>query len=1097
MFRILHISDLHARPKDQWSTAAILAEARPTLIKACETYPIDVVAFTGDIAFSGQKAEYDIAREWMEKVCLSPDGLNLDTDRLLFVPGNHDVDRSRIGVQGDALEERLKNATSQADVARVFNDGPSLSTLLARHEQYVAFVNQLTGSDSQGLPSWTRGFSYKGQTILFEGYCSSWLCRGEDDHRRLLIGQPQLTQRTSSREGTNPSLLVALVHHPLSDLKEFDELNCVSHFRAHHDLLLRGHLHNADVIRHHTGTGSYVEIAAGAFHEQFEARNKFNIIDIDDSLSELSVRTFTWERGRWIHDRNAFPDSDEGVGTFPLSPRVPKSTTLPAVPRLPFGTFAVTPVTTQSDLPADNAQATGQTSPGQDVLARFPRYRRKVHTHDMAIRHDSLERGLLLAESQRLVPVIAEWGASAHSFLSAFVAKLHEIRSTTIVLHASCSGVSTGEQLQHTLGQHAGVSSVDFASSVRESESIALILDDIALSEADRSDLSGSTIRETITAYLDYCPNLVIVTVTHKSLSINDSASNSIILRPLDSADTRSYLQSHSSGRVELESVVDYDRVQRVTGGLPRHIDAVVEALDYTDLDNALTTLDSTSGLNNADVPAVIIDAITRLATSSEDTHIRAYSMLSVLCILDHGETLKTIKRVEEQSPLWPHHAKHLEEAGLLDVVEQSPPISHSRWAIKVNKGEKVLRVPRVVRDYVLSKMDRPSRMRLLKAAANVYFGSDWLLGNIRPRARSTLFSLPSALSTGNELGVIRGLLLESLKADPERPCEPEQALRLGLRFVSYINSKGLYGEGYEAAREILGTVRDNHVFDKYVDERTELQILAGKCARMIGERSESVRLLNDALPAARASKVRGRLLDILSSLARAYEGLEQRHEAVKIAEEMISLSQNNSANYLEGKAIIANLEIDRDSGARQLQALLNRAQRHGHYTLADNIAIELASRAKSTDEALDRLAVVRTRKEREYNYVRATIRRTEALLSAGRVHQISDHDVSDMSVCYQLAFSQRLGGIFNWCHRVLWDLLEARTHHEGQLALFTHSSFFWRLHGENEKELEYAKKLCDRFPPTPIGSESTSRVIRYCRARVKALGPTNPVPAT
>ena len=121
MFRILHISDLHAREQSRWSTDALLLAARSVLLNETNQHNIDVLAFTGDIAFSGKPQEYQIAFEWIEDFCLSPSGLNLDPSQLLFVPGNHDVDRAKITPVAEAIEDSLLRASSQEDVAKYFN----------------------------------------------------------------------------------------------------------------------------------------------------------------------------------------------------------------------------------------------------------------------------------------------------------------------------------------------------------------------------------------------------------------------------------------------------------------------------------------------------------------------------------------------------------------------------------------------------------------------------------------------------------------------------------------------------------------------------------------------------------------------------------------------------------------------------------------------------------------------------------------------------------------------------------------------------------------------------------------------------------------
>jgi hypothetical protein len=74
-------------------------------------------------------------------------------------------------------------------------------------------------------------------------------------------------------------------------------------------------------------------------------------------------------------------------------------------------------------------------------------------------------------------------------------------------------------------------------------------------------------------------------------------------------------MAAHSRLSVRLESVVDYDRVRRATGGLPTHIDTVIEALAYTDLNGALSELDAASLGPSADLPGIVVDAVSIVAS--------------------------------------------------------------------------------------------------------------------------------------------------------------------------------------------------------------------------------------------------------------------------------------------------------------------------------------------------------------------------------------------------------------------------------------------------------------------------------------------------
>ena len=70
MFRILHLSDLHMRTDDAWSTTPILMDARRVILDEANKENVDVVVFTGDIATAASQANTRLPPSgWMNCAC--------------------------------------------------------------------------------------------------------------------------------------------------------------------------------------------------------------------------------------------------------------------------------------------------------------------------------------------------------------------------------------------------------------------------------------------------------------------------------------------------------------------------------------------------------------------------------------------------------------------------------------------------------------------------------------------------------------------------------------------------------------------------------------------------------------------------------------------------------------------------------------------------------------------------------------------------------------------------------------------------------------------------------------------------------------------
>jgi len=94
--RVLHVSDLHVvdpeKDRHRQRRGLVLGEAWDVNLDAiARDGPIDLVCFTGDLAFSGNKAEYDRVTVFVDARLAR---VAVPRSRFFVVPGNHDADRT-------------------------------------------------------------------------------------------------------------------------------------------------------------------------------------------------------------------------------------------------------------------------------------------------------------------------------------------------------------------------------------------------------------------------------------------------------------------------------------------------------------------------------------------------------------------------------------------------------------------------------------------------------------------------------------------------------------------------------------------------------------------------------------------------------------------------------------------------------------------------------------------------------------------------------------------------------------------------------------------------------------------------------------------
>ena len=123
VLNILHISDSHIQEKDRAGIAEITKKLIDDIkkIRKQRNISIDLICFTGDLIQRGDKALED-EKQWKlaMDIMINPllRELDLSNDRFIFVPGNHEVDITKIVPR---LEKGLEIESLQ-DINEIMDD---------------------------------------------------------------------------------------------------------------------------------------------------------------------------------------------------------------------------------------------------------------------------------------------------------------------------------------------------------------------------------------------------------------------------------------------------------------------------------------------------------------------------------------------------------------------------------------------------------------------------------------------------------------------------------------------------------------------------------------------------------------------------------------------------------------------------------------------------------------------------------------------------------------------------------------------------------------------------------------------------------------
>lgn len=310
-----------------------------------KTGQIDLVLFTGDLAYRGSQGDYAKAEKILNRLYAELKKICGNEPRLAVVPGNHDLERP------EDTEElaRLKALSENAEVQRKFwHEADSLlrTTVESMFRNYMEWwrttsLPRVSCFKAGVLPGdFSATFEKEGHRIGLVGLNTAFAHVADDQRGRLAVDMCQLACAIPDDYqdwfvGHEFSLL--LTHHPedwFSDAchQKFREIRPPGRFAAH----LFGHLHEGSVTTFRFGAGGALNLfqAPSLFGlEQYGTREQrshgycVGQVDLEDKALVFWPRKATrTQGGNWDFGRDGgigLPKGTDHTEPISLSSKTP------------------------------------------------------------------------------------------------------------------------------------------------------------------------------------------------------------------------------------------------------------------------------------------------------------------------------------------------------------------------------------------------------------------------------------------------------------------------------------------------------------------------------------------------------------------------------------------------------------------------------------------------------------------------------------------------------------------------------------------------------------------------------------------------------
>ena len=296
--RFLHLSDIHFADCEGSPDTDLDASVRERMLEDIRTMhdqlgDMNAVLVVGDIAAKGKRADYELAASFLDRTC---ERVGLAPDKVVCVPGNHDIDRDLQGALHKAARFQLRRveAPTISDVLlRMLQDEDGRRTLLRPLDAYNDFALRYGCAMDHELFLWKpKTLRLGARHVYLHGVTSAWVCDGSDsfenDTERPVVGLFQLAPIAQD----SSLISIVLCHHPLRWLRD---AALIDPWLARAQIVLTGHEHEAGIAE--TGDQRSLRIASGAVNpDHTHARwiPTYNIIELELTADDrLRVKVFS------------------------------------------------------------------------------------------------------------------------------------------------------------------------------------------------------------------------------------------------------------------------------------------------------------------------------------------------------------------------------------------------------------------------------------------------------------------------------------------------------------------------------------------------------------------------------------------------------------------------------------------------------------------------------------------------------------------------------------------------------------------------------------------------------------------------------------
>lgn len=1033
----LHLSDLHIGDTLQ---KTFLSRVRDE-IKDDIAYVVsklgrlDFIFFSGDLVQSGSKEEFDQFTDFLDELLsmLNEKGF---MPKVFFVPGNHDL--QRISDTDDPTHQMMKSWMNNVNLrTEMFwkENSPYIKYVYDRFVNYSDFVNgynskQKIEIDQGALPGdYYYHTNIDNVSIGIVGLNSSFLQIESGDYRQKIgIYNEQVYGIFSDKyvdKLKDNDINILLTHHSPSWYErnakdEYEQEIYPSKFFIEH---LCGHNHNAQAINTNDNYAGerrvsvspslcgLEKIEGGLDRIHGYQAGKFLIREDGSIEKELYPRLASKHTNGYSFDKDLSYQYKKGEESLRI---VLKS----------VDNSDVIDSRNEQMLIESSANNTSFIHPS--ILKDSSWYQN--------VRIDQQQQVLELLEKKRYVWIVSHYLLGEEQFISSVLRqKTIDLDSVYVV---NCEDIDNIDQFENQIRERFSVSLsklvIDLSKNV---QSPVLIFNNIQETFLQK-DLAH--FQKTVLSVVGFSDNINVIVVS------NSKPPTSIIdcveLQPLKQEEVKRCITEALPQ--EKFTAFDFEKIYNITNGYPLCIDILCRKLQYISLDD-LDESDFSLYKNDLPIPGATTEYINSIRNSNNTSERNCYNLLLLMSLLPKGDMYSTIRRFNSTSPFKGDELESLVGRDLLTVEHY--------YIIKNNElinQPKVLRIPKIYRDYVLSIEDKETLRQMNYQICTLYLGEKWHQYNVKLKKMGmdeyfpfTYYNVESALK----------YLIQS-SSESENNDSFVKYLTIAGNYLDKLEEDDIYYVALYVANDLYQYIQTISTNENAKRPLSYFKFKLANLERMNGHHDRCVGLFNDVLEenVLNASQ----LQSCRECLAYTYTKRKDPEKAVYYADEMLAneKKKQNSVNRIIAKYIKAVNLPDLDERIKQLKTVYKSAVKlKNAVEISSNIALDISLYCKDMDTVRMLDSEIK-RNSSKYQWMRLLVRKYSLYSNSQLQLSLNEKDIRAVKGVYAYSFMQMLESIMSDSHEILWNYYNNLGDYEEMVSMLRYSFFVWDMCSKRDK---------------------------------------------